>query len=246
MMTVVQSIVGGVIASSAVATHTVRLLGAGDNYTWRCSGVVVSSSEILTAAHCLPDDTKKIEVFYAIEKDKPFGDKAASWERHEKYDELWTKTRPDVWNPEKPVYDIGIIHTSFPLPKSPAGLWSGGYTENDKVVLVGFGATKTDELSIPKMREVAVPWRAWLKNSTEWWAGNSVLYDLPTPIGNPKGGCMGDSGGPAFIEHKGKLHLAGIMVRGPGKDVGGCESGITIVTDVSSYIGWINSKVRAP
>ena len=118
--------------------------------------------------------------------------------------------------------------------------------QSNTLTMAGYGRSDpTNAVEIPELRKVAVPFIKSLINRADFFAGFGDAVK-PRRIDNPKGACGGDSGGPAFAAESpssDSLVLAGIVVRGPGDDSGGCESSITILTDVRQYNSWITEQL---
>ena len=58
-----------------------------------------------------------------------------------------------------------------------------------------------------------------------------------------KGGCHGDSGGPAFTDREDKLELIGV-ISGPSTDAP-CDEGHSTPTQVANYRGWLKCAFAA-
>lgn len=237
----------------------------GVTTSWRCSSSIVSDNALLTAAHCLPERGSfrgdlgtywaplvdhKIEVFYGRNSrvDDPIGAPATSYVRHPEYDDEWYENTNNQWEPADAVNDLAVIFLKDALPanKQPASLLGESeHLDGKNLVLAGYGrADLSKPLEIPELRKVQVPYIRQLLNGNDFFAG---LGDARRPrrISNPRGGCSGDSGGGAFVQASPSAvaHLAGIIVRGPSQSSGGCETSVTILTDLRAYETWVKQAL---
>ena len=237
----------------------------GKSTGWRCSGVIIETDVVLTAAHCHPDtiminyqggqrevsvDINSIESFFRLSPrdDVAFGMLDSGWVRHESYQDDWLDRTSNVWNPRQPINDIALVFLSEAIPEDKEPVrWrsdlSNRFAPGQPVILTGYGRTlSTNPFELPELRKVTIPFIEDLQNNQEFYAGFGNSKN-PRTITSPKGGCNGDSGGPAFINENGEYTLVGITVRGPGNQSGGCAASVTILTSVSDYVDWIGKRI---
>jgi len=180
-----------------------------------CSGVAISPTVILTAAHCLDGDVKQVKVFNTITYDP----KAAFYEVKS------SKIHPE-YNPKVSAYqnDIAKITLSKKLPNSI--VFHPIYTKDEVTgdfIRFGFGErNKTNNRTVitPKFRFVNHLHKV-------------IELDDHFSI-------SGDSGGPIFLLQKNKIYLLAIhstFSRGP-------QGEYSFNPLVNKYLDWINSETR--
>jgi secreted trypsin-like serine protease len=253
----------GIIKSEGVPSEY-----AGKKLLWRCSGAIISPRIILTAAHCFPagffvDEPQTLNVprlipFAAIKGDvffrlnprdeKLWSAKVQKYIRHKNFSDNWMYTFPEIWNPKDPVNDIAIVLLDSPIPddKLPTSVIepNAQMEKGSPLLLAGYGrASARSENDVPTLREAIVPFYGRQANNTDAFVGDGNM-EHPTTMNDPHGACQGDSGGPAYQVTNGKAKVAGIIVRGPDNENGGCLSSVTIITDLRMYGTWIRENMR--
>lgn len=230
----------------------------GRKLSSRCSATVVSSNKLVSAAHCFPEkmytmyqgapivldmdfDSLDVRVFTNYEVGGDYtGYRVSSVVKHPGFDDLWYRVLDpsDLWDPSVKINDIAIveIEESLPANKEPASFLTGDVNHDQEYVLAGYGSSGSkNQLEKPHLRKVSVPYIKHLANLADMYVGVGDQED-PGKIESPMGGCFGDSGGPAFVVgENGQYSLAGVIVRGPNRDSGGCHAGLTVLTDVTEY-----------
>jgi hypothetical protein len=237
---------------------------AGLSFSWRCSATLVAQDALVTAAHCMPEriylkgpsnqfywaplSILSIEAFFEFSpRQDPFwGEQHSHYVRHPGFQDNWVLTTANVWNPQTAINDIAVVFLrgSAPPDKSPVTLpKAGAMFERSTLTLAGYGRSDpSNTIEIPELRKVQVPFIESLQNGADFFAGFGNIK-RPNAVANPRGACSGDSGGPAYNTDPAtnQVTLAGIIVRGPSNNNGGCESSITIATDLRSYLPWLDS-----
>jgi hypothetical protein len=254
--------------SGIIATQGVPAGYEGKKLSWRCSGTLISERLAVTAAHCFPkgffmDDPNKpgTPLFVPFEKvtgevyfkrnsreDTANGLSIQKFVAHPEFRDNWMYTTKDSWNPQNSIFDIAValLSANAPPEKSPATMIvaTQKIAINDNLILAGYGKTGGDnEIEMPVLKSVSVPFRALLNNKTDMYVGEGDV-ETPNKLSNPHGACSGDSGGPAYLPTLQGYSLAGVIVRGPDTQNGGCLSSVTILTDVRAYANWITATSK--
>lgn len=216
------------LAEGSPATDAVRQATVGLRNAERiiCSGVLVASDLVVTAAHCL-EDAKEV-VFATV----------APGHREERKIR-WMKRFKEDGRSHAPNFDIAVVRFQGSLPRGfrpvevmpPAQLKPGS-----SVVVAGLGDTNGNGDAGHVLESRSRFTRAI--DSAQFF--NLLLLDS-------KGGtCEGDSGGPAFVMQKGRLKLLGIAQGffSPLTPVptGRCATGPVLYTAVDDYVSWIRQQ----
>jgi len=240
----------------------------GLKMSWRCSGALLSKTVVVSAAHCFPrsigisdpntgemiraDMTElSAEVFFRTDTraDRPWGVKSKKIIVHEGFRDDWYSSVQNAWNPSESVHDLAVVKLAedAPVEKEAVGLIEekeAQMTAGEDLVLAGYGRDiSDDQVAIPRLRRVVVPWRETLRNGSEWYVGQGDLVRAGR-VDRPAGGCVGDSGGPVYVKRGQRVRLAGVIVRGPDEVNGGCRAAVTIVTALPSYNKWLTERMK--
>lgn len=237
-----------VTADNQLAKSVVSIF-AYTNKVWfnKCTASVLSDRLIVTAAHCIKGKSPRdLLVNFSLA--------ALPFEIQQRYlfDEFNIKMRYDIRNVKSfkihPKYsvtenDIAILLLDEKAPATavPVKLLPEEYlnraeqktifeNETFKATLLGVGVTDMVEMKeAHEMREVTVP--AYFKNNL-----------LITDQRDGRGACLGDSGGPAFIEINSETYLVGVT-HGPHGNVKTCN-GEGEFTNPIFFLDFIESAIR--
>jgi len=234
-------IVGGkpVPASDSIATSTVGLVmvsaaaADGTKQTSLCSGSILTSDMIVTAAHCVYDRPASVHILFS---------NALTTESVKASVEATGYLPNPAYNPKKITNDqndvaVVFFHGGLPKGFETAHLLpqSTPLTKGEAVVLAGFGIT-----------------------NAETHAGAGTLRETEVQIANPSlgktevvldqtqghGACHGDSGGPAFIRTGTTDYLWGVTSRGyPNTAPDDCAHDV-VYTKIDAHLDFLQAAAK--
>lgn len=196
-----------------------------------CSGTVIGSRTVLTAAHCLQGYENQFEKFSFLVGSNllqpTFGPvKVAEFAYPNDVSQGF------MFNPKTLEDDIAVIYLAAPSGIQPAKLHAGAPPWADierKISLVfvgyGFDVIENQKVGAGIKREAA-----WMVDNVE---NRRVRFKVPG-----KNTCKGDSGGPAFLISNGSITQVAVTSGGSSD----CSTGFE--TRVDAFLSWLQGRIK--
>jgi len=243
-------IIGGVnvAPSDPVARTTVLIIAKEFNSTSICTGSIIDTDLVLTAAHCVGLMTGRAEVVVAFRTQaEGSGPVIAVADRERPADFLGrARLGPYDW------HDIAVLRLARPIPPGfgvakilpDRSLLQAGR----RVLLAGYGMNMPVTPEDPRIDNGAGTLRKVDQVVIEPKHGQTEFL---VSLTGGKGSCHGDSGGPAFVNVNGQLYLAGVTSRMTEKgrianngNVRDFSCSVEMVyTSVNDSMGWIRGAI---
>ena len=210
----------------------VMIVGSRGN---SCTGTLIARDLVLTAAHCVPPDADYKLVQLDANRQPSLRD-TARVERHPQFS-------MSTFLNHRATADVALIKLAAPvLNVQPAAVSNEklSVAPGHRFVVMGFGLTKRGDgktggtLRMATLVATGKPGNLQIR-----------LYD-PATRGERSGlgACTGDSGAPIFSESGSRLRVIGVVSWSTGpNNTEGC-GGLTGVTPLSLYRGWIIETAR--
>jgi secreted trypsin-like serine protease len=238
------SIIGGTNAAISDAPWQVGLVlnGASSDYQGQfCGGSILSSWEILTAAHCVDYGG---DVLTASDVEVLVGTATLSTTRATAVAVASITVHPD-WDWTTYENDVAVLRLAAPIALSPGvqeaiPLASSTVADGTSALITGWGNTSTSGSSYPTQLKKATVSTVSDASCNTAYSGDggidSGIMLCATGGGFTIDACQGDSGGPLVVSVGGVPTLAGITSFG----IGCAEAPYPgVYTEVSAFRTWI-------
>ncbi|XP_029028892.1 coagulation factor IXb [Betta splendens] len=248
-----QRIVGGDAASSGEIPWQVTLMAYSANYgkvMHFCGGSLLSELWVITAAHCLFRQNKRIsntDFFVRLgeldlnEEEGPERDYLVEQLHiHRSYNYMKSQYNHDIAL-LKLANPVELSHHRRPICLGPSQFTERVLMQSSSSLVSGWGALKFHGLKATKLQKLAMPFvdRKTCKESSRDHV-TRFMFCAGFPSGD-KDSCEGDSGGPHATNYKGTWFLTGIVSWG---EECAREGKYGIYTQISKYYAWISNTTK--
>lgn len=224
-----QAIVGGQMANPMDYPSVVALEDTPGN--WFCTGTLVTSEWVLTAAHCVADGpTTGLHARFGDPdvNDAAGGTVVAISEVHPHPDFDWK-----AWD-----NDIALVRLATPVTThAPTPIHRDVVLAATPVIDVGYGVADNNDNGGGLLRSVDKV-TADCAGANDPTVSGDVLVCMDASDG--RGSCFGDSGGPTFMRANGSLVVAGVTSGGTGD---ACGAGWDLYTSISAELPFLDTTM---
>jgi hypothetical protein len=217
--------------SEAVARSIVTVVGAGGGV---CTGTLIAPTIVLTAAHCIMPGNANRVVDYSTRPPQLITPRSIA--SHPAYN-------AQAMAAHRATADVALLRLPAPMPgKAPVslGVPRVPITSNASFTIVGIGVTASGSgagVGIARAAALTVTGRP-----------GTLQIRLTDPATrnarHGMGGCTGDSGAPAFEDKNGRSVVVGVVSWSTGPNMSAGCGGLTGVTPLTLYKGWIDKITR--
>ncbi|XP_030563715.1 proclotting enzyme [Drosophila novamexicana] len=219
------------------------------SFDFKCGGSLVSTSIVITAAHCVynvKEDRVRVGVGrYDLRDDKEEGAEARDVSRIKVHPEfsLRVQLQPDS--------DIALLTLETPVIFndiiSPICLWEAAGNEIAAEVgsIAGWGTDEkgNDVTRYPHVVEAKIASEADCANS---WNGQRVLVrTLCASNLDGSGPCLGDSGGGLMVKYNNRWLLRAVVSQGKRSPTEYCNHTVYVLyCDLAKHMTWISQNIN--
>lgn len=205
-----------------------------------CGATVISPNYVLTAAHCVEDETADgISVtlgdhskYSSSETDKTVHKKVTEIILHENWDNITNDNDIALLRLESPVNFNSAIYPAC-LPYNLVNVSISGQTGTT----TGWGKTASVGFSSLILREVDLPMLT--TQECRRYFPNDITENMICTYELGKDSCQGDSGGPLIWNPNDRHYIVGVVSWGIGC---GRLNRPGVYTKVTNYLDWIEEK----
>ncbi|CAF1267162.1 unnamed protein product [Adineta ricciae] len=231
-------IVGGQEAKPHSWPWLVSLQYRGNHF---CGGTLIDAYHVLTAAHCLQDqswfnsDLTVVAGLHARSKTDAAGVQRRQISKlvnHPAYSDVTNQNDIAIIRLASPVTLNSYVNVACLSGKQPA--------VNDNVVIAGWGTTRYEGVSPDSLRQASIVIMDVCKHVYPYYDTNKQLC-----AGNyqySRDSCQGDSGGPLMSEANGQWTVSGVVSFG---DECAKVNKPGVYARVSYYLPWIQNSISA-
>ena len=221
------AMVGGAAPAGEFARAAVMIVGSRGNF---CTGTLIARDLVLTAAHCVPPGTEIKLVQLDAQKQPNLRD-TLRVERHPQFSQ-------QAFENHRATADVALIKLAAPAQNAAqAALFSGSFTvaPGNRFTVAGYGLSERGD------GKTGGTLRAADLVATGKPGNLQIRLVDPATKGERTGlgACTGDSGAPVFRDDNGRALIIGVVSWSTGPNLAEGCGGLTGVTPLSLYRGWI-------
>lgn len=227
---------------SEVGTSTVIVVHTDEkDQNHLCTGTLIAKDKVLTAAHCLTKTGKRTNIFFvddlACMNDEPWKKMKPVEKAALKTDHDFTKSikRENAGDDLAVLKFTGKLPSGFTIRSLPSADFTPANTE--ELIMAGYGRSAPDANDHGTLRATTASVSRLVKSTLK----NTHVLTQPN-----NGVCVGDSGGPLYVQTTGGLVLIGITSMGYNpqtEDPTKVCNGISLFSDVRSHLDWIQKQI---
>jgi secreted trypsin-like serine protease len=221
------AMVGNAPPAGDFARAAVMIVGSRGN---SCTGTLIARDLVLTAAHCVPPGLDYKLVQFDAQRQPQLRD-TLRVERHPQFSQ-------QSFDNHRATADVALIKLAAPASNDAQGiLFNGAFAvaPGDRFAVAGYGLTERGNGKTGGTLRAA--------NLVATGRPGNLQIRLVDPAANGSraglGACTGDSGAPVFRHDNGRALIIGVVSWSTGANNSEGCGGLTGVTPLSLYRGWI-------
>lgn len=226
------AMVGNAPPAGEFARAAVMIVGSRGNF---CTGTLIARDLVLTAAHCVPPGNDYKLVQFDAQRQPQLRD-TARIARHPQFSQA-------AFDNHRATADVALVKLAAPAQTNATGtLFSGAFAvaPGDRFAVAGYGLTERGNgktggtLRAAQLVATGRPGNLQIRLVDP--AANGTRAGL--------GACTGDSGAPVFRDENGRALIIGVVSWSTGANNSEGCGGLTGVTPLPLYRGWIAETAR--
>jgi len=226
------AMVGNAPPAGDFARAAVMIVGSRGNF---CTGTLIARDLVLTAAHCVPPGLDYKLVQFDAQRQPQLRD-TLRVERHPQFSQ-------QSFDNHRATADVALVKLAAPAQNNAQGiLFNGAFAvaPGDRFSVAGYGLTERGNGKTGGTLRAA--------NLIATGRPGNLQIRLVDPAANGTrtglGACTGDSGAPVFRDEGGRALIIGVVSWSTGANNSEGCGGLTGVTPLSLYRGWITETAK--
>ncbi|KAJ2784031.1 hypothetical protein H4R18_001344 [Coemansia javaensis] len=247
-------IVNGFLTPNNMAPYVVSVMRSmGGGMVYLCGGSIISPNHILTAAHCVYDDSAK-GAATAVNMTIGYGSMNKSQQKKTVATAVYMHPKSYVGGKFNGTYDIAVIKVptlAFDSSTAKIGIYTGAIQPGQNLLAMGWGQTEPNALMLSSLRGVirqAGNAAQCKTKGTDYSVNNGPTICSPGLLTPEQSTCSGDSGTAIAINSNGTMLLAGLNSVAVTAGGGNCSSPTSthFYIRAAHYVGFISESTGLP